>query len=296
MLVGIDSIVDAIEKFIDESKTSYDVCVDSSIPSFIVKYGIMKKFLDFKKKNGHIRYITDVTSGNISYCKQIMKAASIRHLEGLKATFRVNQAECHCNIVLDEPRQMAIMIRSKTNEIVSQYQNVFNILWEKAIPIKEKIREIEDIGNVPRITNEEKLNSQIDDRNKNPPQPPHIKIQLWSNRSKSDYAIKLKARTDTPLQQPKIQRNIRISLKSQIILKTSNTIGITLSGIGLIFTPVIQLAMLSSLFRMIQQRSQYAKCHAKKSIRKMPRQNTQNATPKCNYCKMVFNTEISRTR
>jgi hypothetical protein len=40
VIVGIDNIVDAIEKFIDESKTTYDVCADSSIPSFIVKNGI----------------------------------------------------------------------------------------------------------------------------------------------------------------------------------------------------------------------------------------------------------------
>jgi len=103
VLVGIDNIVDAIEKFIDESKTAYDVCADSSIPSFIVKNGIMKKFFEFKKKNGRIRYITEVTTWNIDYCKQIMKAAHVRHLEGLKAVFRVNEAECHYNIVLDEP-------------------------------------------------------------------------------------------------------------------------------------------------------------------------------------------------
>jgi hypothetical protein len=120
------------------------------------------------------------------------------------------------------------MIRSNMNEIVNQYQNIFDILWEKAIPIKERIREIEGIGNVPRITNKEKipsntskpqtmlersferqeeeepinkeikllLNSQIGGQNKNPPQRPCMKIQLWSNASKSDYAIRLKARPD----------------------------------------------------------------------------------------------------
>jgi hypothetical protein len=65
VLVGIDNIVDAIEKFIDESKTTYDVCADSSISSFIVKNGIIKKFFDFKKRNGRIRYITNMTTENI---------------------------------------------------------------------------------------------------------------------------------------------------------------------------------------------------------------------------------------
>ena len=73
------------------------------MPLYVVKKGIIRKFLDFKnKRNGHIRYITDVT-GDIGYCKQIMDAAELRHLEGLKGVFRVNETECHYNIVLDEP-------------------------------------------------------------------------------------------------------------------------------------------------------------------------------------------------
>jgi hypothetical protein len=69
------------------------------------------------------------------YCKQIMKAAYLRHLEGLKGVFRVNETECQYTIVLDEPRQVAIMIRSNMHEIVSQYQKAFDILWEKAVPV-----------------------------------------------------------------------------------------------------------------------------------------------------------------
>jgi hypothetical protein len=100
----------------------------------------------------------------------------------------------------------------------------------EVIPVKERTIEIEAIkkgkGNAARITNEEKatpsimaetsqpsqepssehqqlkesieketeplLNSRIPDYNKNP----SIKIQLWSNNSKSDYAIKLKGGSD----------------------------------------------------------------------------------------------------
>ena len=142
VLYGIDNITYAIEKFIDEAKTTYDVCADSTIPSFIVKKGIIRKFHDFKNnRNGQIRYITDITGQNIGYCKQIMEAAQLRHLEGPKGVFRVNETECHYNVVLDEPRQMAIMIRSNMNEIVSQYQKVFDILWEKATPVRENKRD-----------------------------------------------------------------------------------------------------------------------------------------------------------
>lgn len=125
VLYGIDNIINAIEKFIDESKTTYDVCADSSIPSFIVTKGITKKFLHFKKKDGHIRYITNVTMENIGYCKQIMKAAYLRHLEGLKGVFRVNETECHYDIVLDEPRQVAVTIRSKMSRVNTKRYSIF---------------------------------------------------------------------------------------------------------------------------------------------------------------------------
>jgi hypothetical protein len=233
MLYGIDNITYAIEKFIDDTKTTYDVCADSITPSFIVKKGIVRKFLDFKNnRNGLIRYITDVTWENIGYCKQIMEASQLRHLKGPKGVFRVNETECHYNVVLDEPRQMAIMIRSNMHEIVSQYQKVFDILWEKDIPVKERIRKIEGfevgMGNVASGRNEVKhpspnsavssqsilepsfehqqpqdsieketealLNTRNPDYSKNPSQA-FIKMQLWSNISKTDYAIKLNGKS-----------------------------------------------------------------------------------------------------
>jgi hypothetical protein len=49
-----------------------------TMPSFIVKKGIIRKFLDFKNnRNGHIRYITDVTGESIGYCKQIVEVAQV---------------------------------------------------------------------------------------------------------------------------------------------------------------------------------------------------------------------------
>jgi hypothetical protein len=305
VLYGIDNIINAIEKFIDESKTIYDVCADSSVPSFIVKKGILRKFFDFKKKNGHIRYITDVTVENIGYCKQIMKAAYLRHLEGLKGVFRVNEIECHYNVVLDEPRQVAIMIRSNMHEIVSQYQKVFDILWEEAIPVRERIREIEGTGNVPSITNVEKnipsnmAGTQIRDYNKNPLQPA-IKIQLWSNNSKSNYAIKLRGRSnflaatkDTTEEYTKLVEesdyledmqydwnyalrhwiDIRVrnmsSESTDISSLSSNDKTITICGAGT-----------SNLATTIVD------------VMKRPRKGTF----KCNYCKLMFTTGIKRNQ
>ncbi len=127
VLCGIENIVDAIKEIINKANTRYDACADSSIPSFIVKQGIMSNFIDFKyKRDGQIQYITQVTEENLDYCMQIMNVGELRHLQGLKGVFRVNEIECHHNIVLDEQNRMAMMVCSNINEIVSQYQKVFD--------------------------------------------------------------------------------------------------------------------------------------------------------------------------
>lgn len=238
VLIGIENITHAIEEFINRANTRYDVCADSSVPSFIVNKGIISNFIQFKyHRNGQIRYITEVTKENLDYCKQIMKAGELRHLKGLKGVFRVNETELHHNIILDQQNHMAIMICSKMNETVSQYQKVFDILWEEAIPFTDRLNQIQtpknkSLTNTGREVNSQPLSlsdisdisdqelkplgilyknkniyksmeketdsmladDQITDKQKTNPsssQKPSVKIQLWSNDSKTHYAIKL---------------------------------------------------------------------------------------------------------
>jgi len=127
---------------------------------------------------------------------------------------------------------MAIMIYSKISEIVSQYQNVFDVLWEKAIPFRDRMNQIQGIEvssfairrevnyqppaitdisdisdqkltppgmeykNINKSIEKESARMLVDDQitNKqktNPLSRSSIQIQLWSNDSKTHYAIKL---------------------------------------------------------------------------------------------------------
>jgi hypothetical protein len=146
VLSGVENIVDAIKEIINKANTRYDACADSYVPSFIIKNGIMSNFIDFKfRRDGRIRYITEVTKENLDYCKQIMNVGELRHLQGLKGVFKVNEIECHHNVILDEQNQMAMMVYSNMNDIVSQYQRVFDTLWEKAIPFRDRMSQIQAI-------------------------------------------------------------------------------------------------------------------------------------------------------
>lgn len=38
-------------------------------------------------------YVTDITKGNLSYCKGAMKIGEITHLEGIKGNFAISEKE-----------------------------------------------------------------------------------------------------------------------------------------------------------------------------------------------------------
>jgi len=231
ILYGVDATTKAIVKFIDKTKHRYNVYADSKTPSFVMNNeDIRTKFFQFKnKRGGYIRYITEITNENIDYCKQLMKVVDLRHIEGPKGVFRVNETEYHYNAVLDESKHVAVIIRSNLKQLVTQQQTVFDILWDKAVPAQDRLREIEDeqrkgqrpegkpaiqsnsiktsasttadpvlkIIEQQQVQKEKEKQNAIQSQSKPASQdsnyypPGSRKIQLWSDPDASEYAIRL---------------------------------------------------------------------------------------------------------
>jgi hypothetical protein len=73
----------------------------------------------------------------------MMKIADVRHLEGIRSTFAVSEKE-YFGHVTDEPEgQHNHAIYSNVKNYVNSQRYLFDALWKKAIPIKQRIREIE---------------------------------------------------------------------------------------------------------------------------------------------------------
>jgi hypothetical protein len=227
----VDDTTKAIVKFIDKTKHRYNVYADSKTPSFVMNNeDIRTKFFEFKnKKGGYIRYITEITNENIDHCKQLMKVVDLRHIEGPKGVFRVNETEYHYNAVLDESKHVAVIIRSNLKQLVTQQQTVFDLLWDKAVPAQDRLREIEDeqrkrqrpegrpaiqsnsiktggsttadpvlkIIEQQQVQKEKEKQNAIQGQSKPASQdsnhhpPGSRKIQLWSDPDASEYAIRL---------------------------------------------------------------------------------------------------------
>jgi hypothetical protein len=221
---SIEETNKAIIEFIDKTVRRYDICADSKTPSFVFNNNeIRKRFLDFKdKKKGNIRYIIEITRDNIDFCKEIMTAVELRHIQGLRGVSRVNETEYQYHAVIDDLKQASILIRSNSKEIVNQQQAVFDSLWNKAIPANERIKELQHVETSLKVPEDgikeenyntekmirhvlEKINGLEQPRIRNElisyykneiQQSISKKLQLWSNSSSREYAIRLKGESN----------------------------------------------------------------------------------------------------
>ena len=103
----------------------------------IVLEPIRKAFLGAKSRNVRLRYITEVTKDNVSYCEELMTLVDeLRHLDGIKGNFMLSETEYLSPIILFEKGKVASQIvYSNLAQIVEQQQYFFDTLWSKTIPI-----------------------------------------------------------------------------------------------------------------------------------------------------------------
>jgi two-component system, OmpR family, sensor histidine kinase VicK len=146
---GEEQVVGAIIRWQYASEKSWNLCLDSTLPSFSMSERIRKGYPDARARGVRIRYITQITRENLEYCKDIMNFAELRHLEGLVGNFVVSEKE-----YLGEASGKEFfshLIYSNKKEIAEHQSYIFENLWDNAIPAAKKIKEIVE-GIVPYET------------------------------------------------------------------------------------------------------------------------------------------------
>ncbi len=127
------------------TKSTWNVCANSTGPSVTMGVEPIKRgTVDLKERGIRIKYATEITKKNISYCKELMKIAEVRHLDGIKGAMAVSEKEYVAAAVLQEAKAVPHLIYSNVKEIVEQQEYMFDALWSKSIPAEQKIREIEE--------------------------------------------------------------------------------------------------------------------------------------------------------
>ena len=147
VLYGEENIMNTILQFLS-NEDRIDACGDSNAPAFVLK--IYKKLMENAKNERtgfRLRFLTDINSENIIYCKELMKFAEVvRHVEGIKANFAVRNTDyigiATSNAVF-QPSIQSHIIYSNVKGIIEQQQYLFNSLWDKSVPAEQRIEEIE---------------------------------------------------------------------------------------------------------------------------------------------------------
>jgi two-component system sensor histidine kinase VicK len=102
-------------------------------------------FSDAKKRGVKLRYLTEISKDNTSFCKELISLVDeMRHLDGIKGNFMLSESEYLAPIILFEKGKIASqIIYSNQKELVDQHQYIFDTLWNKAISAEQRIKEIE---------------------------------------------------------------------------------------------------------------------------------------------------------
>jgi two-component system sensor histidine kinase VicK len=142
---GVDNIISRSLEVLSRMQTTYDLCLDSTGVSPILEIEPIKKaYFELKNRGVKIRIITEITIQNISYCKEIMNIGDVRHLEGIKGNFVIADGAKYAGIANTHDGKLPQLISSNVMAFVEQQQYFFEMLWDKAIPAKKRIREIEE--------------------------------------------------------------------------------------------------------------------------------------------------------
>jgi two-component system sensor histidine kinase VicK len=107
---------------------------------------IRNAFVDAKNRGVRLRYLTEITTENISYCKELLSiVGELRHLDGIKGNFMISESEYLAPAVLFEKGKVAAQsMYSNVKELVEEHEYTFDTLWSKAISAEQRVKEIEE--------------------------------------------------------------------------------------------------------------------------------------------------------
>jgi signal transduction histidine kinase len=124
----------------------------------VVPFGfepIRKAIMEARDRGTRLRFITEITQENISYIKEFIESVELRHLDGAKGNFGVSDSEYIAISTTDTIAEKSVRtttiaraVYTNVIEDIQQQQYVFEILWNKATPAEQRIREIEHVETV----------------------------------------------------------------------------------------------------------------------------------------------------
>ena len=149
IMYGTENTTKVILEFLSRANKKLDIYSDHVWPSVSMGIDAFKRAMqDIKKRGAKSRYIVEITKDNIPYCKELMKIDDLRHLNGIKGNFAINEIEYISSSTMQQSQLLQQVIYSNVKTVLEQHQYLFETLWRISIPAEQKIKEIEE-GLIP---------------------------------------------------------------------------------------------------------------------------------------------------
>ena len=140
-------VVNVLLDIFSSAINEISICGNPKFPSQLLSLDITKKAIAAKNNRTNQRYLIEVGKDNIQSCRNLMEIvaqndSNFRHSGDVEANFVVSEKEYLGSITLKEPHQQAIY--SNMKDLVEQQHRIFDSLWNRAIPIQDRISEVEE--------------------------------------------------------------------------------------------------------------------------------------------------------
>ena len=125
VIYGMQNVLEAETGLFQRAAHRIDTCMNYTRPPLAISLPqITAAFLDAKKRGVKLRYITEITEDNLSYCKELMHLVhDLRHLDTIRNNFMMSEKEYLAPLVLDDRETIS-------SELV--YSNVIQVVQDKA--------------------------------------------------------------------------------------------------------------------------------------------------------------------
>ena len=148
---GKEDIANVALRIISNSRESFDCCIDQDEVSLILENEKLWDAIKALKNRGtRVRFVTKVKEGTISACKQMGRLGEVFHNDMAKGTFQVVDGKDYlCYFIVDPNSAISPhdyeqrLFHTNNKSFVNIQQCLFDNLCNNAIPVKEKIKEIE---------------------------------------------------------------------------------------------------------------------------------------------------------
>jgi hypothetical protein len=133
-------------QIISDTNQRIDFCLDSAGLSILTRdESFWNSLRCLKIKGVRSRFITEIVENNINFCTIMMNHGEVFHDDNVKGTYIISDGIKYLCYLMDDNRKGQIVTQlfyTKSKSFVKAQQYLFDNLWNKAIPAREKIRQI----------------------------------------------------------------------------------------------------------------------------------------------------------